>query len=56
MLAPEGPGLDEVEFGFELESVDWVFEESELDEKRASMEVIEFGVRAWFGAGELGIE
>lgn len=56
MLPPEGPALEEVEFGFEFESLDWVFEESELDEKRASMEVIELGVRAGFGAGELGIE
>lgn len=46
MVAPDGPALEEVEFGLELESLDCVFEESELDEKRALVEVIEFGVRA----------
>ena len=45
MLPLDGGGLRDNDVGLEMESLDWVFEEAELEENLASAEVTEEGVR-----------
>lgn len=46
----DGGGLEDSDVGFEMESLDWVAEETELEENLGSAEMTEEGVRTgcWF--------